>query len=568
MPEQRDIVQIKVDNYPIPDEVHRDLAFARVEQSVTLPERFDIQFYDPLFVNFDRNLFKLGSKVEIAFRAGNSFTTVTKGYITSVTIDVGRDTVDRLAVSGFDGSFKMTLEPHSQTFVKMSPDDVVKKIAAAHGLKTDVQKVPFQYEHVMQYNETDYDFLHGLAERIGYRVWVSDEVLHFREFPTTRGSTKRLEMGEELLKLSVRMSAAGRVDTAEARAWDIDKVTPLFASVADPGRATYAGNKLLDLVEKDMKNGFKKVETTIGHVPLDDKPQAEALAESIVRTGRAGQVVLKGEAIGSPDIVAGGKVEISGAGNSISGDYVLTSAEHVYGANISYVTRFTSGERQPSGLVDLLGGARRSPGNDYSPWGQLSIAQVTNLKDPENLGRVKVKFGSLKKEEESGWARLLSLGAGKGAGLLVMPEVGDTVLVGFEFGDPQHPIVLGGVLNKKDDPPKMFNDHLDDGAVKKRSWTSRLGHSVELFDGTSASDQKVVITNGKTKATVTMDDKGIGLKAEGKAGDVIVDASGDVEVKGKKVTVEATAGLELKGAKVNIEATGNMTLKGAQILLN
>jgi hypothetical protein len=45
------------------------------------------------------------------------------------------------------------------------------------------------------------------------------------------------------------------------------------------------------------------------------------------------------------------------------------------------------------------------------------------------------------------WITLVSLGGGRDRGFFALPEVGDEVLVGFEHGDPERPIVLGSLWN-------------------------------------------------------------------------------------------------------------------------
>ncbi len=575
MPGNPDVVQIKLDKRVLPENVLDDLAFVRVEQSVTLPDRFEIQIYDPLFVHFDQDLFKVGADVEVAFRGGGKLVTVTKGYVTSVLAEAGNDTVDRMVVSGFDASFKLTLEPRSRTFLKQSASDIASKIAGEHGLSAKVQSTPFKFEHVLQYNETDYEFLQRMADQVGFRAWVIEDDLYFRAMPEGKVTTQ-LDMGDDLIKLSLRMSAADRADSADVSFWDVKQKQVITSSVKSPGKATYVNGALTKSVEDGAVGAFKKTALRTGHVPVESNDQAKALAEGRIRTASASQVVLKGEAIGSPQIVAGSKVKITGAGRTASGEYLLTSVEHVYGGGTPYKTRFTSGEREPSGLVDLLGGAHQPRGNGYSPWGQVSSAIVTNLNDPEKLGRIKVKFGTMEKEEESDWARLLAPGAGIESGLQIMPEVGDEVLVGFEYGDPRRPIVMGGLWNGKDKPPEDVDAFFKSGKVVKRTWRSRTGHAIELHDGSGDPDQKIVISHGKSKATLTFTDKGIELKTTGSDDKVSVDSAGDVEikskkdvsVKGQKVTVEGSAGLELKGAKIDIKASGNVTIKGAVIQLN
>ena len=81
------------------------------------------------------------------------------------------------------------------------------------------------------------------------------------------------------------------------------------------------------------------------------------------------------------------------------------------------------------------------------------VGQVSDAKDPQNSGRVRVKLPMLSDDYVSDWARTVYPGAGKDRGLVVVPEVGDEVLVAFEHGDMRRPYVLGGLFNGVDTPP-------------------------------------------------------------------------------------------------------------------
>ena len=80
------------------------------------------------------------------------------------------------------------------------------------------------------------------------------------------------------------------------------------------------------------------------------------------------------------------------------------------------------------------------------------IAKVDDVNDPEKSGRVRLNFPWLSDDYVSGWARTVQAGAGKDRGAMVVPEVGDEVLVVFEQGDFRRPYVLGGLHNGVDLP--------------------------------------------------------------------------------------------------------------------
>jgi uncharacterized protein involved in type VI secretion and phage assembly len=129
-------------------------------------------------------------------------------------------------------------------------------------------------------------------------------------------------------------------------------------------------------------------------------------------------------------------------------------------------------------------------------------AQVSDLQDPDNQGRVKVKLPW--SPDASGgvyetWARLATLMGGADRGTWFVPDVGDEVLVAFEGGQPRRPYVVGGLWNGQDAPPEQMDSQnnlktilsrtgvritMDDtsGSVKLRLETPG-GHSVVLDDG-------------------------------------------------------------------------------------
>src|SRR5262245_10644139 len=83
----------------------------------------------------------------------------------------------------------------------------------------------------------------------------------------------------------------------------------------------------------------------------------------------------------------------------------------------------------------------------------VAVGVVTQNRDPESLGRVKVKFPWRENPDESHWARIAAPMAGVNRGTWFLPEVGDEVLVAFEAQNVEHPYLLGALWNGQDNPP-------------------------------------------------------------------------------------------------------------------
>ncbi|MBT8405650.1 MAG: type VI secretion system tip protein VgrG, partial [Gemmatimonadetes bacterium] len=75
----------------------------------------------------------------------------------------------------------------------------------------------------------------------------------------------------------------------------------------------------------------------------------------------------------------------------------------------------------------------------------------------DSHGRIKVQFHwdreGQKDENSSCWIRVATPWAGKGYGSISIPRIGNEVVVAFEEGDPDRPLVLGSVYNAVQTPP-------------------------------------------------------------------------------------------------------------------
>ncbi len=189
----------------------------------------------------------------------------------------------------------------------------------------------------------------------------------------------------------------------------------------------------------------------------------------------------------------------------------------------------------------------------------VAVGVVTNNKDPQGMGRVKVRFPWREHQDESYWARIATLMAGKDRGSFVLPEVGDEVLVAFEREDIRHPYVVGGLWNGQDKPPETNSD----GKNNIRKIKSRSGHEIIFNDDHEARKEKVEI-HTKAGHKVVLDDAAGSEKIE------VRDKSGSnfivIDSVQNSITIESTAQLKIKSQKIDIEAGATMTLKASGAL--
>lgn len=199
------------------------------------------------------------------------------------------------------------------------------------------------------------------------------------------------------------------------------------------------------------------------------------------------------------------------------------------------------------------------------------IGIVTNNKDPDWLGRVKVKFPWLSEDDESDWARVAMPMSGNQMGVFFLPDVGDEVLVSFDQGMVDHPYVLGSLWNGKDKPPVQNRD----GKNNLRLIKSRSGHIIRLDDKDGDEKIEIIDKSGRNSIvissaedSITITTRGnLSLKAEG---DISLDSkSGNVVLSGNEVEIKAKTAVKAESqTMMDFKSNGQLTIKGQLVNIN
>jgi uncharacterized protein involved in type VI secretion and phage assembly len=320
---------------------------------------------------------------------------------------------------------------------------------------------------------------------------------------------------------------------------------------------------------------------------------ADSLAKGAVPT--SDRTIARGRGFLNAAIIPGATVSISQAGVS-SGKFYVREVEHHFSGNGGW-TRFVAGDRDAPRLVEPWPTAQRA--STFSHTGAM-IGIVTQV---DTAGpRVKVQLPVIGDQFESGWARVLMLGAGNQTGLFVMPEVNDEVVVVFADGNLRSPVVIGGLhsTHQGHQPHSTPNTRDSGDKVVARTWFSKRGNYVELRDDSAASGQHVKIGLGKGKQFIRLGEDKVEVSAPndvpirignqdawieiGQNGAITIQATSvaikatqslkaegmDISLKAKTdVKIEAQSSLGLKsGASANLESSGQTVVKGAMVQIN
>ena len=556
-------VTIKVDGQEVPHEVSDHLIEVLVDTALHVPAMFVIRLLDEQFEWLDGDLFKPGKSVKIEFGArGEATAAVIAGEITALEPNFTEDMTVILTIRGYDRSHRLNRGTKSKVFKQMKDSDIAKQVAQGAGLTAQTESTSQVHDHVFQHNQTDLAFLQDRAARNGFELFVDDTNLYFRKPKGERGNLT-LKWGETLLNFHPRLTLAGQVDEVIVKGWNPFEKKEVVGKAQTSTSAPKIG------VSGDggdlAKSSFSAASQVVVRQSVATQSEADAIAQSVLDQINAAFVEAEGIAFGQPNLVAGNKVKIEGIGERFSGDYLVTSAVHVYTQD-GYEVHFRVEGARSRQMSDLI--AETSVDSKTDLWDGVVPAIVTNNNDNERkLGRIKVKFPWLDPTLESDWARIASIGGGNERGLYWMPEVNDEVLVAFEHGDFNRPYVIGSLWNGKDKPPEEISDIVSGGKVQMRTLKTREGHIIRLTDG--PSDQFIEIIDAKEKNYIKLDTKSSKIQINTK-GDMEIESKGKTTIKaGSTLDIEAAANLSIKGkANVNVEATGQLVLKGATVNIN
>lgn len=535
--------ELEVGGQPLDPQMSGNIVELRVEQHLLVPDVAVVRIADPEVRHVDTGPFEIGAKLQVRLSApdSNELVPVFTGKIVALEPEFSASGAV-LGARAYDASEALNRVQRSATYQNMTADDIARKLAAAANVPlgtVDPAGPPQRF--LQQHAETDLRFLWRLAAAIDFEVVVEDGKLHFRragghphDAPVT------LRWGDALHAFRPRVSGAAQVDDVTVRGWDASAGRAVEATAAVPGPDARIGEQ-----RGRVANAAGGGSVEIAGRAVADHDEAGRAAGSVAARLANAFAEAVGTCRGEPRVRAGGRVSIEGVGTRFGGTYALTGVTHVFRGRRGYHTQFTISGRSLRGLAELL-----TPSPQRAWASSLVVGTVTQNNDPDGLGRVRVKYPSLGDAVEGWWARVASFGSGQERGALMLPQVGDEVVVGFEQGDARRPYVLGTLWNGQARPGADLTQR--DGSFCLRS-AQRIAFSAK-------SD--VSIRGGRD----------LSIETDGK---VVQHAGGDIEVEGRRVsvkangtlTVESSGDLTLRAPSMAVEARGPLRLSGSPVTL-
>jgi type VI secretion system secreted protein VgrG len=227
---------------------------------------------------------------------------------------------------------------------------------------------------------------------------------------------------------------------------------------------------------------------------------------------------------------------------------------------------------------------------------------------PDKYGRVKIQFfwdrEGKSDDKSSCWVRCAQTIAGKGWGAVLIPRIGQEVVVSFFEGDPDRPLITGVVYNADQMPPYALPDKKTQCGIKSNSTKGGGGSNEIRMDDTKGkeqvfvhaqynqdieveNDETIKIGNNRTETVGKDESITIGANRTEKVGkdenisiagnrtemvnkdESITIAGNRTETIGKKLSITAADELSIKVgmASITMKKDGTVTIKGKDIMI-
>lgn len=177
----------------------------------------------------------------------------------------------------------------------------------------------------------------------------------------------------------------------------------------------------------------------------------------------------------------------------------------------------------------------------------------------------------------TGWMPVMSSYAFEDCGMYALPEIGSEVVLAFNMGDRNCPIVIGCLWNRKNklpdetatenNTPKEFGVIIDDENETIALQDKEAGNTISIQgkDGIIkiCADKSIVLEAGGHEV-ITVDPSSAVIRAD----DIKADAAKGFEVKGQSVKFGGTQTAVEGKSQLEMKSGGITQIKGSMLKLN
>jgi type VI secretion system secreted protein VgrG len=423
----------------------------------------------------------LGKVVHIVLENNNNFL----GIITNIQFAQEQDHVgNQIILSGFSKTILLESGKKMHSWEDTTLQDMVQEViktAAGEQLQNDIQpenttRIEYQTQHL----ETDFQYIQRLAKQYNEWLLYDGEKLFFGK-PKKQEEAINLTYSKDIHNLNISIQAIPNQFSAFTYNENTNNLYQAKTQDKIEGLPKL-GNEAFEASEKLYSTpSFEYGRIATGYdMALETslkKRQESIMADANYITASSHNNQLKIGSIIHIDAlqVKNQIAHLSTLKDELEaqevGQYIITEITHKATDIGEYSNHFKA---LPAFIKKLP-----EPQIDF-PQAQIQQAIVVDNADPKGNGRIRVQLlWQQTKNLCTPWLRVMTPDAGTSTevatnrGMVFIPEVGDHVLLGFRYNDPNRPFVMGSLFNGTTAKGGGANNDL-------RSIYDGSGHRLEL----------------------------------------------------------------------------------------
>jgi uncharacterized protein involved in type VI secretion and phage assembly len=376
------------------------------------------------------------------------------GQVTAVEYSYDSTLGAQLRVRAYDRLHTLRKRQNVRTYTQVKLPDLAAEFVRDLALRVQAAESGPLFATLIQHEQSNLDFLVEIAERCGLYLVVRSDVLHL--FPLSGiGSEVPLMLGTSLLDARIERNADSVAETIQTLGWNPRRVEQ-HTGDARQERASHSVD--------GIPAGQVGADSTrrLVNESVEDRLHADTLSQAELDRRAARSVAFNGVARGDPRLQPGTPVDVRGVADAVAGRYVLTRVTHRIDGRGGFISELSSTPPAP---------------HPRTRTSTATVGIVTQIADPDHLGRIRASLPTYG-DAETDWMGVVVPGAGRGKGLIALPDVGDRVLVLLLEGNPAMGVVLGSLYGA-DAPPDYG---IEGGGRQRFSFITAKGQRIQLDD--------------------------------------------------------------------------------------
>lgn len=489
-----------------------------------------------------------------------------RGIITRVSGTRTTAEENSILLEGENYEVLLKSKPRSRAFTGMTLKDIVEEVLMPYDRGMLRPKISPLYkkelEYLVQYSESDRDFLRRLSIRFGEWFFFDGEELVFGEKPFKEAD---FILGDEIGALTYSI----QTNPLNFELTGINKVKPNrynsdSKKVNTDSELNYYGqftkNKSLQMYPEMTSDYYAHY--GVAESGIDDA--LTSVVELQAKTDAINLTDLTGTAK-SPNFLIAQKAVIKGLNKQFNGEtdygkYIITGCSYSFDRSLDFRCQF-SGISSESSLPE-------NTNPNFIIKSSPQVAIVTDNKDPEKLGRIKVRFPWMK--DETHWINVNTPYTQKSAGFYFIPSQHSHVMINFEGGDIDRPYCEGAFYEKNVAPDEEWVGNADKQNAKILGIRTFKGNTIEFHDSDGEEKIRIYDTNRKNEIILNSADGVLDIIAQGSmninVGGSLKITANDIEIKADAgIGIEAGASLKQEGASVEMSSSSSFKIKGASV---